>query len=190
MSLGEKGKYKGESRKPEEMKEIRRREFVTSMDALGAKYVINEYPDGELGEHRDEIKKRVLEITRENQFDVLFSFHPHEVTPIFDHPDHRVAGEATLYAGNFADVAGLYDQNVPALNFRPSTYLWTTAEQMATHAARLDNNDRNNMTEHYGTHYPSQFPREQAGIWGKIFERISRGTRGASKPREMYMEVR
>lgn len=172
---------------PIEMKNIRREEFLHSLQSIGAMGISLDYPDLHVSLTPIEpVVQTTLKTVRDNKFGVLFSFHPNEVTPLFDHPDHNTAGVITKIVAAAADVKHFYPE-YPAMQKRPELYVWTTDTHTATHKLPLPKAARERRNTHLVTHYPSQFSRENQSEWTVIFDRI---THGNHKHRELYLKIR
>lgn len=172
---------------PEQMKQIRRNEFTHSMEALGTSGIALDHGDLRMSLAPPEpAVKDVLKIVREQQFGVLFSFHPYEVTPVFDHPDHNTAGIVTKLVAAAADVRHFYPE-YPAMSERPELFFWTSDTKTATQKLPLPAGARKRRNQHLIEQYPSQFAAAEKREWTTIFDRI---TNGKHKHRELYVNVR
>jgi LmbE family N-acetylglucosaminyl deacetylase len=170
------------------MKKIRQEEFTHAMDYWGASSHILSHGDLMLSEEPIGPQTLdVLNIVRNKQFGALFSFHPYELTPLFDHPDHNRAGEITKRVASVSDVV-YYHPEIPALPYRPSLYFWTTDKTQATHMLPLSGETRKRREEYLFTYYPSQFPEHTKDQWGPIFDRISMQENKSHQ--ELYMQIR
>jgi LmbE family N-acetylglucosaminyl deacetylase len=170
------------------MKDIRREEFIHAMDYWSASYHILPYGDLMLSEEPIGPQTLdVLNIVRDKQFGSLFSFHPYEMTPIFDHPDHNRAGEITKRVASVSDV-DYYHPEIPALDFRPSLFFWTTDKSKVTHVVPLSEKTRQRREEYLFEYYPSQFSKKTRNQWGPIFDRISLQENGSHQ--EFYTKIR
>lgn len=192
LTLGELGETKDKPDiYPEEMGRLRHSEFLSLTGALGIKAEKKDFPDTELSAPQilEQAKKVVLGFVRENKFGVIFSFHPNEVTPEFDHPDHNAAGEIARYAGAFSAVKNKIT-DTPPVSKRPELYLWTSNPELATHHILLTRNLEQSRKKHLADYYPSQFTGNAMGKWGVIFDGITRGMNGNLPAQEMFMKIR
>lgn len=198
MTLGELGSIDG---KPDlssnSVKEVRLAEFQQAMDSLGANYENMGYEDFGLSTLPfSDIAIPLMNVLRKNDFGAVFSFHPYEITPVFDHPDHNMTGLATRFAAAGQDVnnfeVGKYisDADVyPATDNRPELYLWTTDSTQANKKIKLTKKSLNNRNDYLINNYGSQFPRKSKSRWGKIFDKITH--KGLFKGhQEYYQQVR
>jgi LmbE family N-acetylglucosaminyl deacetylase len=198
MTLGELGSIDGKpDLLPEAVKELRLAEFQQAMGSLGANYENMGYEDFGLSmlPFKD-IAVPLMNILRKNDFGAVFSFHPYEITPIFDHPDHNMAGLATRFAAAGQDVnnfeVGKYDVDndvYQATEGRPELYFWTTDSNQANKKIKLTKESRNNRNNYLINNYGSQFPSKSKTRWGKIFDKIT--DKGLFKGhQEYYQQVR
>ena len=93
----------------EEMGRRREIEFRKAITSFGGEPIQLGFPDMGLtsiwNKDPNQIIEPVLEIIRRREFGALLSFHPYEITPQFDHPDHRIAGLVVQIVAASADVA-------------------------------------------------------------------------------------
>ncbi len=85
---------------PKELQKIRENEQKKALDILGGKEVyFLGYPDGNL-ENSTDLKKDIIKVIRTVRPDVVVTMDPTVVYSadrgMINHPDHRVAGQATL----------------------------------------------------------------------------------------------
>ncbi len=192
LTLGELGETKDKPDiPPVEMGKLRENEFYSSNNARGLQGYMMKFPDTGLNraDIMEQAKNETLEFVRENNFGAIFSFHPFEITPEFDHLDHNAAGEIARYVGAFSAVKNLHTKSAPLEN-RPSLYLWTSNPGFATHHILFSPEIEADRKMHLANYYPSQFPKDSMSRWGVIFDGISRGMRGDLPSREMFMKVR
>jgi len=165
------------------------------MDSLGADYEIMGYGDFGLAmmPFRN-LAMPLLNLLRQKDFAAIFSFHPYEITPNFDHPDHNIAGEAARFAAAGQDVENLKtgpyiasSDSYGATESRPELYLWTTDKSKATHKQKLTKKSRKKRNKYLQKQYPSQFPRQSKKRWGRIFDKITENGKSHS---EFYQQVR
>lgn len=172
------------------MKEIRHQEFSESMERFGfTSWEILDLPDIGLSYMpREEVVTKVLEIVRREQYDAIVSFHPHEVTPVFDHRNHVTAGEVARDVSAFADVR-YWHPEYPAPDARPALLLWTTDTARGTHAIERNGEAKKKRNDHIEAVYPSQFPADKRSEWEAIFDRIQDPS-GEGVIHEIYLRVR
>lgn len=176
--------------KPTEVAEVRRQEFTQAMTSLGIAYEIFEFGDFSLSTMPfRNLALPLLNFLREKDLAAVFTFHPYEITPNFDHPDHNVAGEATRFAASGQDVKNLKVGPLPngkaeaaSTTGRPELYFWTTDEAKATHQLKLGKKSSKRRQKYLSENYPSQFPRQTQKRWGTIFDRFGK--------KEYYQQVR
>lgn len=174
---------------PTTMRDIRAKEFENAAHHLGVQTHTLGFPDLGLSFlPRETLVRQTLTAVRQKKFDVLFSFHPAEITPMFDHPDHVLVGDITRFVGAAADVAH-FMPDVPAMDERPSLYLWTTDTNQATHQLPMSDKTREKRTEYLATWYPSQFSWETKTAWSGIFDHITDPS-GTGNHGELYRRVR
>ncbi len=196
LTLGELGIPQGADITPEQMKGIRQAEFTKATESRKIMTEILDIGDLQLTTHPfEELLCKLLEVIRRINPAALFTFHPYEVTPAFDHPDHNVSGKLVLHAGAVADVAYKYPE-ISALHFRPELYLWTTRKDLATHRINLEKQARYRRNQYLVDYYPSQFSKQTQPEWSQIFDRINtdqakkKKNNKKSKYREYWMKVR
>lgn len=147
----------------EELKAIRRDEQESAAETLGVEEVIFfDHTDGELVNDL-ELRKKVVRVIRKIKPDVVITMDP---TFVYDakmgfinHPDHRVAGQATLdsvypFARNAKTFPELLDEGLPShivkevllINFRDMNYFTDISEvmdiklkAMMSHKSQIDN---------------------------------------------------
>lgn len=178
------------------MKDIRQAEFKKATELRSIKTEILDLGDLQLTTYPfEELLYKLLEVTRRIHPAALFAFHPYEITPNFDHPDHNVSGRLALHAGAIADVAHKYPE-ISAVTSRPELYLWTTRKDLATHKIELEKKARYRRNEYLVEYYPSQFSLETQPEWSQIFDRINtdqakkKKNNMQSKYREYWIKVR
>ncbi len=175
---------------PHEVAEIRRLEFAQAMTSLGIAYEIFEFGDFSLATMPfRNIALPLLNLLREKDLAAIFTFHPYEITPDFDHPDHNLTGEAARFAATGQNIKHLKvgpqangKQEVQATNSRPELYFWTTNESQATHQIKVGKKSNKRRQKYLSENYPSQFPRQTKKHWGTIFDRFGK--------KEYYQRVR
>lgn len=177
---------------PNQMKDIRREELNQAMRAMGMTSIALDLGDVRMSLMSDtELMKIVLPTVRKLNPGLLVSFHPHEITWGFDHPDHVRAGDIARFVGAASDITHFYPQS-PATADRPNLYLWTThifLAQKNGHAVPISETQRRERNAHLFTHHSSQFEEETVEEWGVIFDR------NTNQPElgghfELYDEVR
>lgn len=169
------------------VEKIRKLEFEQATRSKGIDSLGLHFGDLELAHLPfDLLVNSVLTVVRQRQFDMLVSFHPDEITHIFDHPDHQIAGQVTRYVGAVADVAKYRPETGHPVK-RPELFLWTTDPAKATHALPLRKKSRRKRNKYLSKQYPSQFPKESKVIWKKIFDTI---TRNKNTHIEYYKKIR
>lgn len=155
------------------MAEIRKSEASKAAAFLKASLTILSFPDLHLPFIPIEnLIKAVLPIIRAKKTDAIFSFHPHETTKSFDHPDHNVAGLVSKYVGAAADVKHFMPE-VKSLKARPELYLWSSKKNqnhLVVHQSRKIKQQRN---QYLIDNYPSQFKKIDQKKWQKIFDQLS-----------------
>lgn len=187
LTVGELGIQQGSGITPDEMRKIREREAEQALNFLNATLTILSFPDLELSFIPfEQLVLSVLSEVRQHEADVLFSFHPNEVTREFDHPDHTIAGQVARYVSAAADVEHLLP-DVSAQKTRPQLYLWTTEKKRANKQILLPKTVRKNRNHYLKEFYPSQFPGDSETAWKKIFDSI---TKQKKNHIELYQKVR
>lgn len=192
LTLGELGETKDKQNiSPVEMGKIREKEFYSSTKARGLQSHKRLFPDTGLSrpDILEQAKHEALEFVRENKFGVIFSFHPFEITPEFDHPDHNAAGEIARYVSAVSAARNLHTDALP-LESRSSLYLWTSNPEFATHRILFTPKMEKDRKIHLAKYYQSQFPGDSMNRWGVIFDGIARGIHGDLPAQEMFMKVR
>lgn len=133
--------------------EIRHAEQKTALDIIGGNSItFLDYPDGEL-EITMELKKQIVKVIRSIKPDVVITMDPtvvySESTGSINHPDHRVAGQATLDAVyplardrlSFADLFKNYKPHkvstVLLANFNGGNYTVDIADTFETKATMI-----------------------------------------------------
>ena len=196
LTAGELGIPQNSPVTPIQMGEIRFQEATHAARVLNAQLLMLSFPDLHLPYIPIQtLVESVLPVVREHKFDAIFSFHPHEITPFFDHPDHNQVGLLAQAVGAASDVAHFMPEHPPLVQ-RPGLYLWTTQKVLANRELKLRKNCRKNRDFYLQTSYPSQFSREKYAEWRGIFEVITR--KKAKKKRknkdaqhaEYYLQVR
>lgn len=174
------------------MKQIRAAEFTSATGSLGVRTEIRDWGDLQLG-----LKPFVnfaiplLEIIRQGNFAALFSFHPEEITPEFDHIDHSIVGQLVRFAAGAMDVEHFHPE-FPATHDRAELYLWGTGKHRATHTIDISSNALQRRDAYLLKHYPSQFYPETHEAWRSIFETINQVKKrnGKKVGREYWTKVR
>jgi len=152
------------------MKEIRRNEFMDSMASISATGIIIEFPDlGMSLAPIEPVVKHVISVVREQQFGVLFSFHPSEITIHIDHPDHNTADQVARFISATSDVSHFYPE-YPPMDRRPELCLWNIDQSRVTHEISVSGMARIRINRHMARHYPSQFPKGRRKKWVAIFD--------------------
>ncbi len=189
LTLGELGIPKDERGiTPQTMRDVRFGEFDRATNALGVSREIMPFADLYMSEGAiGPLIPPVLSVVREKKFGVIFSFHPQEITPEFDHPDHQTAGMIARTVGAASDVLH-YHPECGEMEHRPSLYLWTTDGTKATHSITLSDETRRNRNTYLSGYYPSQFPLGTQPEWERVFDRITGDGNGGH--RELYLKVR
>ncbi len=191
MTLGDLGSVDGQTElNPSEVAEIRKKEFAQAMTSLGIAYEVMGFGDFSLSTMPfRNIALPLLNLLRAKDLGAIFTFHPYEITPNFDHPDHNLTGEATRFAAAGQDVKNLKtgplsdDQvEVSATVDRPELYFWTTNESQSTHQLKIGKKSRQRRRNYLSENYPSQFPRQTQKRWGTIFDSFGK--------KEYYQQVR
>lgn len=168
---------------------VRKAEAIRAAAALGVQTLFLEFADLGLSFIPFEILvKAVLEIVRGYSIDVLASFHPHDVTPEIDHPDHTTAGNIARFVSAVADVAHFMPEVAASLT-RPELWLWTSRDQLATEVLELNPGDSERFADYLLQQYPSQFEKNSQHRWQQIFDRI-RTTTSDNRQLERYQRVR
>jgi LmbE family N-acetylglucosaminyl deacetylase len=189
--LGDLGSIDGQpDLSPAKVAEVRRQEFTKAMTSLGIAYEVFEFGDFSLSTMPfRNIALPLLNSLREKDLAAVFTFHPYEITPNFDHPDHNLTGEATRFAASGQDVKNLKVGSLadgktefPATTDRPELYFWTTNEDQATHQLKIGKKSSRRRQKYLSENYPSQFPRQTKKRWGTIFDRFGK--------KEYYQQVR
>ncbi len=194
LTLGEHGKFDGQTVTPGALKETRRAEFMDAAVNLGVRGVVYEplFPDGGLADTQHDVDEAVTRFVRAGQYDVLFSFAPGERTYAFDHRDHHAVAAATVKASETADMPTVYP-DAPPLSYRPGLMGWTTNPHIgARHQLfeiPLSDKDMKKRGDFLREHYPSQFSQRSRGFWEPIFERVSRGDTKRSH-RQLFFQIR
>ncbi len=166
----------------------RQQEAKTMAETLGISLTTLNFSD--MGLPFVPMKKLVaktLPIIRELNTRAIFSFHPHELSEQFDHPDHSVVGEIARHVGAAADVKHFYPKS-PAMRERPNLYLWTSQRSNANRRLVLTLEMREQRNEHLITHYPSQFKAGKRLKWQPIFDQITHWQ--SEKHQELYKQIR
>ena len=182
MTLGEMGEVVNQpGLDAKQVAQVRQTEFNQAMGSIGANHESMGFADLALSTLNFRIMAMpMLDLLRSKDFAALFTFHPYEITPDFDHPDHNITGQVARFAASAQDVRKL--QTGPfisspvshqATENRPELYFWTTDKNVATHKIGLSKKVRQNRDNYLTDHYPSQFPRKSQSRWGKIFDRIT-----------------
>lgn len=186
------------------MGELRREEARRALESLGATLTVLSFPDLNLPfVPLQEIVTAVLNVVQEKQPDALFSFHPHEITPEFDHRDHNIAGTVARQVGAAADVdyfspgarVAPREKQPGVLKERPELYLWTSQNQVTHTGFRtldLSEEVREKRNEYLIKHYPSQFRDSEKQEWIPIFDSITQEKSGEEiiRHQERYLRVR
>lgn len=175
---------------PSAVAQIRQVEFERAMVELGADYQILGFGDFALSTMPfRNLALPLLNVLRSQDLAAVFSFHPFEITPGFDHPDHNLAGEATRFAASGQDITNLKvgplpdgQPAAPVTTTRPELYFWTTDENKATHRLKLGQKSARRRRDYLSKNYPSQFPSRTKRRWGTIFDRLGN--------QEYYQRVR
>lgn len=194
LTLGENGKNDGKTESPEDLKEIRRNEFMNAIRSLGASGVVYEpnFSDSGLTEQQQAVDRAVTRFVREGRFDVLFSFAPGERTYMFDHRDHHAVSQSVVKASETADMPTVYP-DIPPLSYRPGLMGWTTNSHMGArhqvYEVPLSDTDMKERGDFLRTHYRSQFSERTRDYWEPIFERVSRGDSDGSH-RQLLFRIR
>lgn len=177
-----------ESVLPDQMREIRKREFHQAMRYFRSSGIALDAGDLSLHKYdEDALIASVLKPVREGNFGVLFSFRP-EPTPYVDHPDHDKTGHIARFVGAASDVAHFY-QEIPSMASRPELYLLTRNVTQATHMLPVSWATKQHRLSYLAGFYPSQFPTESIAPSGVIFERLSTHE-GIEGNAELYMQIR
>lgn len=197
MTLGELGSVDGkENLSPSDVAQVREQEFVGAMTSLGFSHKIFDLNDYSLSVlPLENLAIPLINILRQKDLAAVFSFHPFEITPGFDHPDHNAAGIATRFAASALDIKNLSvgvdeseDEVVTqqglstATSERPELYFWTTNKNQATHQLKMSEKSQKSRRRYLKKNYPSQFPKRQEKRWGTIFDRLGK--------KEYYQQVR
>lgn len=155
------------------MKEIRRSEFAHAMSSLGVQSEIFDFGDLQLTQRPFEmLVYELLRSLRALRPAAVFAFHPYDVAPFVDHPDHNESGKVAVHAAAIADVAHKHPQ-LPSMVDRPELYLLTSRKHNATHAVTIRKKSRKRRIMYLLRHYPSQFAAETQQEWVSIFDRIT-----------------
>lgn len=174
---------------PEQLKQVRRVEFSNAARSLPITPDIHDLGDLQLSfQPFENLVLEVLKVVRRQHFAALFSFHPHEVTPRFDHPDHHLSGEITQFVGATADVTHFHPE-IPAMERRPELYLWTTITHLASQHLLLTVEQRQRRDQYLIDHYSSQFTLDQKDQWAPIFDQITYD-KASGEHQEKWLRVR
>lgn len=191
---GDKGRLNGNClATPEEIRQVREKECITAMNALGAvEHIALPYPDMELSyQEKQAIEKNIMGYVRAWSPAAIFGFHPQEITRYADHPDHRKTGEIMLDISAGTNVSHLHpDTACNRESHRPHVFLWTTNEYLKpTHTIPLTDEVRTERNTYLFTYHPSQFCQETVTEWSASFDEIlSDG--GKHAHREQWVQVR
>lgn len=159
---------------PEIMGATREKEAVAMANALGISLTILKFPDMGLPFISLEVLiHHTLPIIRELHTKALFSFHPYEMTPYFDHPDHNIAGQVAKHIGAAADVKHFMPDGQVVSN-RPDLYFWTSKSKNANRYIPLSARLRLLRDQHLATYHQSQFKLKDRPVWRPIFDQITR----------------
>lgn len=192
LTLGELGIPQESEITPEEMAKIRLEEAGKALKNFNAHITMLSFPDLQLPFIPiEELVRAVLPIIRQTQTDAIFSFHPTETTPEFDHPDHNITGLVAKYVGAAADVENLMPE-FKALEKRPELYLWTTNTSQSNTKIKLRKKIRKQRNRYLIENYPSQFSAQSEVLWKKKFNAITRKKNYSKKKKhlEQYIRVR
>lgn len=175
---------------------VREQEFVEAMTNLGFSHEIFDFNDYSLSIlPLENLAIPLINLLRQKDMAAIFSFHPFEIAPGFDHPDHNAVGVATRFAASALDIKNLsIEVNVSenevvaqqkltkATSERPELYFWTTNKNQATHQLKMSEKSQKSRRRYLKKNYPSQFPKRQEKRWGTIFDRLGK--------KEYYQQVR
>lgn len=174
---------------PEQLKQVRRVEFSNAARSLPITPDIHDLGDLQLSfQPFEQLVVEMLKVIRSHQFAALFSFHPSEITPRFDHPDHLMAGKLTQFVGATADVHHFHPE-FPATHQRPELYLWASVDHLASHHLLLTVEHRQRRDQYLVDHYPSQFILDQKDQWAPIFDQITYD-KASGEHQEKWLRVR
>ncbi|MBI4132257.1 MAG: PIG-L family deacetylase [Candidatus Sungbacteria bacterium] len=174
LTRGGMGAGYGQSFTLAEIKQVRVREFHRSVQALGVRYRIFDFPDLLLEQQIAQAVQRVLPIVRREQFSALFSFHPQSHT--LEHSDHRAVGKIALRLWEVSDVRHFVER-YPATGIRPALYLLVQDIPpivTPTHIIEYGGHIQGKRNQHIRI-YPSQFLRSTDGFshWVELFDRVA-----------------
>lgn len=193
MTPGGKGIPSGDRVTTEkEMAQRRKQEIYNAVTSFGGTPMVFDFPDTKLSElwHNKNQKKlieAVLATIRKKHFGAIFSFHPSEATPGFDHPDHNITGLIAQLVGDYSNVSHFYPHLPVYQTERPNLFYWTSAMYMANRVLELTEEDRMSRKIYRDTYYQTQFSgdvKEQI-----IFDRIT-WEESMNQHVERYFQVR
>ena len=105
---------------PEHLAEIRKREFFTAAEAIGAQHYWMGEPDGFLFEN-EQTRLQMIEIVRWANPHIIITHHPDDY-----HPDHRAASRIVFGASFMASTPARLDKYAPCDTVAGLFYMDTT----------------------------------------------------------------
>lgn len=182
LTDGEKGFPQSASwRERRRARNTRRTEQQESLRSLGATAFFLGLPD--LGlmllSRRKETKaiRKLTKYVRQKNPGAIVSFNPHSITPLFDHPDHVVAGKWAQLVGAGSDVRNFFRRSGAPTKTRPELYLHTFYDfspyDKDLYVLPIDETVKEWRNNHLKTHFPSQFSVDNENQWIVLFDRIT-----------------